>query len=128
MLLNRVKFTEVLLLVCEIDHEMKAERTAPGEKICYFQELKPIFNKFIVPFATRKEPEEMPISLRAFRSRYVWHEKVNTILELNLEGIMEVFSSNAHDIGFIIKSAEKVLRNIGCQVDQRMVQIQFDLA
>ena len=70
----------------------------------------------------------MPISLRAFRNRYVWHEKVNTILEMNLEGVMEVFSMYAEEIGFTLTSAEKVLKGIGCLVSQRMVKMQFDLA
>ena len=53
--------------------------------------LKPMFTRFIVPFLTDKQPENMPNSLNAFRNQYIWTEKVNTLLELNLEGIMEVF-------------------------------------
>ena len=82
-----------------------------------------MLTRFIVPFATRKDPEDMPISLRAFRNRYVWQEKVNTILEINLEGIMEVFSLYAEAIGFTLGSAEKVLKGIGCLVSQRMVKM-----
>ena len=87
-----------------------------------------MLTKFIVPFATRKEPEEMPISLRAFRNKYVWQEKVNTVLEINLEGIMEVFSLFAEEVGFTLDSAEKVLKGIGSLVSQRMIKMQFDLA
>ena len=70
----------------------------------------------------------MPVSLHAFRNQYVWTEQVNSILELNLEGIMEVFSKYSEDIGFVIESAEKVLKGIGCLVPQRMISMQFDLA
>lgn len=64
----------------------------------------------------------MPVSLDAFREKYVWVEKVNTIMELNLEGIMTVFSKFAEpDIGFTIKSAEKVLKGAGCMLAPRMI-------
>ena len=70
----------------------------------------------------------MPISLNAFRDRYVWIEKVNLLFELNLEGIMEVFSMFAEDIGFTIDSATKLLKGIGCFLSHRTVRMQFDLA
>ena len=70
----------------------------------------------------------MPISLNAFRDRYVWIEKINTLFELNLEGIMEVFSKYAEDEGFVIDSALKLLKGIGCLLSTRVVRMQFDLA
>jgi len=54
--------------------------------------LRPIFDKFFVPFLTEKEPESLPISLDAFRNRYVWKQDTNSLMEHNLEGIMDVFS------------------------------------
>ena len=56
----------------------------------------------------------MPVSLNAFRDRYCWVENVNSVLELNLEGIMEVFAKFSEEVGFTKFSAEKVLKSIGC--------------
>lgn len=66
--------------------------------------------------------------MNAFKDRFVWIDNVNSILQFNLEGIMDVFAKFAEDIGFTIKSAEKVLKGIGCLVPARMVAMQFDLA
>ena len=68
------------------------------------------------------------MSLNAFRDQYVWVEKVNTLLELNLEGIMEVFLKNCEDIGFTVNSAVKLLKGIGCLLSHRIIRMQFDLA
>ena len=65
----------------------------------------------------------MPISLNAFRDSYVWKDNINTLFELNLEGIMEVFSKNCEDIGFTIDSATKLLKGIGCLLPHRMVSM-----
>ena len=73
LLMNRCKFAEVLLLVCESDFEIRAEAAQIGEMV-YYQELSPILTRFIVPFLARKEADEMPISLHAFRNKYVWLE------------------------------------------------------
>lgn len=127
ILMNRVMFTEVLLLVVEADFEMTAEKVSQVELV-YHKQLKPIFNRFIIPFLSRKDPEDLPVSLRSFRNHFVWVEKVNSILEVNLEGIMEVFSLYAESIGFTLESAEKLLKGIGCLISQRMVKMQFDLA
>ena len=66
--------------------------------------------------------------MNAFRDKYVWTEKVNTLLEMNLEGIMDVFTKYQEEIGFTINSAEKVLKGIGCLLPQRTIAMQFDLA
>ena len=68
------------------------------------------------------------MSLRSFRNHFVWIDQVNTIFEINLEGIMEVFSLYAEEIGFTVQSAEKLLKGIGCLISQRMIKMQFDLA
>ena len=107
---------------------MKNEKIEHAVEESFNDQLTLIFNRFVVPFLTRKEDDEMPISLHAFRNEYVWNEKVNSIMELNLEGIMEVFSIYSEYIGFTIASAEKVLKGIGCLVPQRMIAMQFDLA
>lgn len=70
----------------------------------------------------------VPTSLNAFKDRYVWVDNVNTILQFNLEGIMEVFAKFSEDIGFTINSAQKVLKGIGSLIPARMVSMQFDLA
>ena len=75
-----------------------------------------------------KEPDQIGISLNAFREEHVWKEEVNTLFELNLEGIMDVFSKNCEDEGFTIDSAFKLLKGIGCLLSQRVIRMQFDLA
>ena len=82
----------------------------------------------IIPFLNNKEPSMVPTSLNAFKDRYVWVDNVNTILQFNLEGIMEVFAKFSEDIGFTINSAQKVLKGIGSLIPARMVSMQFDLA
>ena len=68
----------------------------------------------------RDNEETMPVSLNAFRDRYVWREAINRVLELNLEGIMEVFNKYMEDDpntpSFTLTSAERVLKAIGCLV------------
>ena len=116
-----MKFAEVLLMVIKC-------RWSDAEDFSFARELKLMFSRDIIPFLTRKEPEVMGISLNAFRDVYVWTEKVNTLIVINLEGIMEVFSAFAQDIGFTIESATKLLKGIGCLVPTRTVRMQFDLA
>ena len=73
----------------------------------------------------------MPIALTAFRDKYVWQERNNTLFELNLEGIMEVFCNPLYyikNVGFTIESAQKLLKAMGCLVPSRMIHMQFDLA
>lgn len=70
----------------------------------------------------------MPISLNAFRDRFVWVESVSILLELNLEGIMEVFIKYCGDSGFVIDSAYKVLKGVGCLLSQRTIKMLFDLS
>ena len=73
----------------------------------------------------------MPIALTAFRDKYVWQERNNTLLDLNLEGIMEVFCNPLYyikNVGFTIESAQKLLKAMGCLVAPRMINMQFDLA
>jgi len=67
--------------------------------------LRPMFTRHICPFLGEKDDESMPISLNAFRDKFVWIENVSILLELNLEGIMEVFIKYQNDEGFIIDSA-----------------------
>ena len=85
ILLNRVKFAEVLMMVVEADN-----KNTPGYELNLY--LRPIFDTYFVPFLTNKEPESLPVSLDAFRNRFVWKENTNSLLEHNLEGIMDVFS------------------------------------
>lgn len=68
------------------------------------------------------------MSLNAFRDQYVWVDRINTLFELNLEGIMEVFLKNCEDVGFTINSAIKLLKGIGCLLSNRIIRMQFDLA
>jgi len=111
------------------DEEEEGESIPPAavvpeeidENFCYALELEQMFKKFIVPSLEDKNEETMPISLNAFRDRFCWVEKVNAILELNLEGIMEVFGKFMEDIGFTLASAEKVLKGIGSLLPQRTV-------
>jgi len=70
----------------------------------------------------------MPISLNAFRDRFCWVEKVNAILELNLEGIMDVFCKYQGEEGFVYDGAEKVLKGIGSQLPPRVTKMLFDLS
>ena len=76
--------------------------------------LRPMFTRHIRPFLVEKDVESMPISLNAFRDKFVWVENVSILLELNLEGIMEVFIKYQGDDGFVIDSANKVLKGVGC--------------
>ena len=69
-----------------------------------------MFTRHIKPFSeTRtKDGETMPIALTAFRDKYVWLERNNTLLDLNLEGIMEVFCNPLYyikNVGFVLESA-----------------------
>ena len=66
----------------------------------------------------------MPIALTAFRDKYVWQESNNTLLDLNLEGIMDVFCNPLYyikNIGFTIDSAHKLLKAMGCLLPPRMI-------
>ena len=142
MLLNRVKFAEVLLLVIKVSdspmgdrsvtpasrqekeqieaieeekEDEKSELESEEEKdIPFAMALRPMFTRHIRPFLKEKDDESMPISLNAFRDRFVWVESVSILLELNLEGIMEVFIKYCGDGGFVIDSAYKVLKGVGC--------------
>jgi len=82
-----------------------------------------------VPSLIDKDEETMPVSLNAFRDAYCWTEHVNSILELNLEGIMEIFMSYFNsDSSFVLTSAEKFLKGIGSLLSPRVIQMLFDLS
>ena len=121
--MNRVKFAEILLMVLQAEQEIDM-KVPEGEKLKDFDFhffLLPLFTRYIKPFLSDKTVETLPNSLNAFRDRYVWVERVNTVLELNLEGIMDVFSKFSEDIGFTKSSAEKVLKGMGCLLAQKVV-------
>ena len=172
ILLNRVKFAEVLLMVIkandtiehspekarssvvvpqmdsipEIEEEGAAMESEKSDKedeeeesepepdsdtdpdFMYSMHLGAIFSSTIVPILERDNEETMPVSLNAFRDRYVWREQVNSVLEMNLEGIMEVFSKFMDEPGFTLNSAEKVLKGISCLLPPRMIRKLFDLS
>ena len=115
-MLNRVSFARVLLLVIRAEKEIEDEALGYVKEFEYGTKLKIIFQRFIVPFLTDKEPDQLPTSLNAFRDRYVWVEKVNSVIEINLEGIMDVFSKFCEEIGFTLNSAMKVLKGMGCLI------------
>lgn len=125
ILLNRVRFAEVLLLVLETSLAEKGIEDA-DDMIC--QELKSLFDRYIVTFLSEKENDTMPTSLNAFRVEYVWRERINTLLEHNLEGIMDVFQKFCEDSSFVVASAEKLFKGIGCLLPLRVIKQQFDLA
>ena len=73
----------------------------------------------IIPYLNNKDEKTIGATLNSFRDDYVWVTKVNTILELNLEGIMDIFTKYSEEIGFTIESAFKVLKGIGCLLSHR---------
>lgn len=84
-----------ILAGAPVEANMGAILEEEEEKVNEFkhsQHLQTLFSAFIVPSLENKNEESMPISLNAFRDRFCWVEKVNAILELNLEGIMELFT------------------------------------
>ena len=143
ILLNRVRFAEILLCVLYFDEkdthpgseknllQMEAipeeddANEGHGSPISLDPEfrfaatLQVLFKKYIVPSLEDKNDDTMPVSLNAFRDLYCWQEKVNHILEVNLEGIMEVFGKFMEDEGFTMASAEKVLKGIGSLLPPR---------
>ena len=90
VMLNRAKFAEALVLTIQAEREISKDDSYKDYNE-FSGQLNPMFTRFIIPFLDEKSPEGMPISLNAFRNRYVWQEKVNSIIEMNLEGIMDVF-------------------------------------
>ena len=77
----------MLLLSIQAKHQLENKST-PGVVCGFSSALRLMFSTKIVPFLTEKNDESMPISLRAFRDKFVWIEEVNQVLDLNLEGIM----------------------------------------
>ena len=116
ILLNRTKFAEVLLLVLETT--MK-EKKLDADYLA--KELNKLF-EYIVLFLSEKEDDTMPTSLNAFRVEYVWRERINTLLEHNLEGIMEVLFKFMEDSSFVVTSAEKLFKGIGCLLPLQVVK------
>jgi len=81
---------------------------------------------YIIPSLTNRDEES---SLNAFRDRYCWTEHVNCILEVNLEGIMEIFTMfMGSDDGFTIDCAIKFLKGIGSVLSLRTINMLFDLS
>ena len=78
-----------------------------------------MFTRHIKPFSETRTKDEttMPIALTAFRDKYVWLERNNMVLDMNLEGIMDVFCNPLYyikNVGFTIESAQKLLKAMGC--------------
>lgn len=115
--------------VSEEEEESEEEPDSDTDpEFMYSMHLGAIFSTTIVPILERDNDETMPVSLNAFRDRYVWREQVNTVLELNLEGIMEIFSKFMDEPGFTLNSAERVLKGISCLLPPRMIRKLFDLS
>ena len=110
------------MMVLEVANDLH-----PEENFSISRNLRPLLN-LMIDYSEDDNEEKVPVSLEAFRARYVWREAINDIFEINLEGIMDVFSKFADPIGFTINSGEKLLKGIGCLLPKRMVGRQFDLA
>ena len=131
ILLNRVRFAEVLMLTIEtqeVKHRERLGGMALEEELTIHQEVNPLFDRFIIPLITEKEDDQIATSLNAFRQEYVWKEPINALLEHNLEGIMEVFTKFSEGHSFTMDSAEKLLKGIGSLIPRRVIKQQFDLA
>lgn len=94
----------------------------------YSPYLRSMFSQFIIPSLENKQLDTMPFSLNAFRDSYCWVEEVNQILELNLEGIMEIFTKFMDETGFAFNAAEKLFKVMGSLISTRVLKILFDLS
>lgn len=87
-LLNRLEFCEILALLSKIKHIK-----AGGDQNTIYARVRVMFLKEIIPFVNTRYNEDEYYSLTYFRDKHIWQEAVNDMLEANMEGIMNIFTT-----------------------------------
>ena len=65
-----------------------------------------------------------------FRSKYVWTQPINRLYYANIQQILEIYNKYmiSADQGFNYKSASRVLKEAGIELDEKLAKQQYDLA
>ena len=108
-LLNRLEFCEILALLCKIKHLKEG-----GDPKAIHARTRVMFLKEIIPFVNTRYDEDEYYSLTYFRDKHVWQEEINDMLETNMEGIMNIFTTYMEPLpdGFTNMSAFRMLKAI----------------